>query len=71
MLTIQAQNKQEVFEEIVMIDVEVRGTPMTIQVLRSEHQNDGCTILFKGPLYVLKNFLREDQSRRIDHDLII
>lgn len=53
-----------------MIDIEVRGSTLTIQVLRAEHQNDGCIIVFKGPLHVLKNFLREDQSRRIDHDLI-
>jgi hypothetical protein len=49
-LTIQVKGKQELFEEMAMVDVDLRGIMMTVQVLRELNSQDGCTIIFKAPL---------------------
>jgi hypothetical protein len=49
-LTISVYGKQELFEEMAMVDVDLRGIMMTVQVLRAFNGQDGCTLIFKAPL---------------------
>lgn len=43
-----------------MINVEIKGVSITIQVVRAVDSQEGSTILFKGPLEVLKNYLKDE-----------
>lgn len=44
------QGKQESYEEMAMINVDLRGIAMTVQVIRPYQTQDGCTVIFKAPL---------------------
>ena len=49
-LTIQAGGKKELYEEMAMVNVDLRGITMTVQVVRAHNSQDGCTIICKAPL---------------------
>jgi hypothetical protein len=50
MITISVQGKHQLYEEIAMINVDLRGNPMTVQVIKAVDNQDGCTIIYKAPL---------------------
>lgn len=60
LLTISVQGKQELYEEMAMVNVDLRGIMMTVQVIRANNSQDGCTIIFKAPLQAIKIFMKEE-----------
>jgi hypothetical protein len=49
------------YEELVITNFEIKGIPMTIQVLRPYGSQDaGCRIIFKSSLKTMTPFIREE-----------
>jgi hypothetical protein len=68
-ITISAQGKSEMHEEMAMTQIDLRGVAMTVQVVRPLGSQDGCTILFKAPMQAIRVFMKEELWSKIDNDL--
>lgn len=52
-----------------MTQVDLRGVPLTIQVVRPVNSQDGCTMIFKAPLQAIKVFMKEEIWAQLDQIL--